>query len=142
MTTTNDPEASPPRPQPDVNEISQGFWEAARERKLKIQQCGDCHTFIHYPMALCPNCQSENLGYTEVSGRGTVYSFAVVHQQFHPAFTPPYVIALIDLDDAPNVRMYTNVVDCDPAAVEIGLAVRATFEDIGDGTLIPQFTPA
>ncbi|MGX7678854.1 Zn-ribbon domain-containing OB-fold protein [Jatrophihabitans sp. DSM 45814] len=131
----------PPRPQPDVNEISQGYWDGAKQHKLVIQQCGDCSTFIHFPMALCPNCQSENLGFTEVSGRGTVYSFAIVHQNFHPAFTPPYVIALTDLDDAPGIRMYTNILDVKPEAVEIGMPVQATFEDIGEGTVLPQFKP-
>jgi uncharacterized OB-fold protein len=106
-----------------------------------IQQCLDCQSFIHYPMALCPSCQSSSLTYTQVSGRGTVYSFAIIHQNFHPAFDPPYVIALTDLDDAPGVRLYTNILDCDPDDVQIGMAVKATFEDIGDGTLIPQFTP-
>ncbi|MCW2523796.1 MAG: hypothetical protein JWO63_2131, partial [Frankiales bacterium] len=80
--------------------------------------------------------------YTEVSGAGTLYSFAVIHQNFHPAFHTPYVIGLIDLADAPGVRLYTNVVDCDPEALSIGMTVQACFEDIGDGTLIPQFTPA
>ena len=140
MTTALD--FSPPRPHPYPDEVTAGFWEAAQKRVLAIQQCGDCGTFIHYPSALCTNCQSENLGYSEVSGRGTVYSFAIVRHSFHPAFTPPYVIALIDLDDAPGVRMYTNIVDVDPEAVRIDMPVQVTFEDIGDGTLIPQFMPA
>jgi uncharacterized OB-fold protein len=142
LSAPSDIEAIPARPHPNRDEISAGYWDGAQQRKLMIQQCGDCQTFIHFPMALCTNCQSENLGYTEVSGRGTLYSFAIVNQNFHPAFKPPYVIAVTDLDDAPGVRVYSNIVDCEPADVEIGMALQATFEDIGDGTLIPQFKPA
>jgi uncharacterized OB-fold protein len=139
---TVDPDLAPPRPQPYYNEVSAGHWEAAQQRRLAIQQCADCRTFMHYPSALCINCQSDDLGFTEVSGRGTVYSFAIVRHNFHPAFVPPYVIALIDLDDAPGVRMYTNILEVDPEDVRIDMPVTATFEDIGDGTLIPQFKPA
>lgn len=135
-------EVRPARPHPYIDEISAGHWEAAQRRTLAIQQCGDCGTFMHYPSALCINCQSANLGFTEVSGRGTVYSFAIVRHNFHPAFVPPYVIALIDLDDAPGVRMYTNILEADLDALHIGMPVKATFEDLGDGTLIPQFMPA
>jgi uncharacterized OB-fold protein len=139
MTVVDD--RMPPRPQPYVNDVSAGFWEAAQERKLAIQQCRECGTFMHYPLGVCSSCQSEDLGFTEVSGRGTVYSYAIVRHSFHPAFTPPYVIALIDLDDVPGVRMYTNILGVEPEAVSIGMPVQATFEDIGDGMLIPQFTP-
>ena len=137
-----DSEVRPARPHPYIDEISAGHWEAAQRRRLAIQQCGGCGTFMHYPSALCINCQSANLGFTEVSGHGTVYSFANVRHDFHPAFVPPYVIALIDLDDAPGVRMYTNILEADLDALHIGMAVKATFEDLGDGTLIPQFMPA
>jgi uncharacterized OB-fold protein len=135
-------EELPARPHPEYNEISRGYWDGAQQGRLTIQQCGDCGAFIHFPMALCPSCQSENLGYSEVSGAGTIYSFAVIHQNFHPAFQTPYVIGLIDLDDAPGVRLYTNIIDCEPDALSIGMSVQARFEDIGDGTLIPQFAPA
>jgi uncharacterized OB-fold protein len=137
-----DPDLVPPRPHPYFNEVSAGHWEAAQQRRLAIQQCAACGTFMHYPSALCINCQSADLGFTDVSGLGTVYSFAIVRHNFHPAFIPPYVIALIDLDDAPGVRMYTNILEVDYDDLHIGMAVKATFEDIGDGTLIPQFMPA
>jgi uncharacterized OB-fold protein len=140
VTTTSN--VNPPRPHPYPDEVTAGYWAAVQKRTLAIQQCGDCGTFIHYPSALCTNCQSENLDYSTVSGRGIVYSFAIVRHSFHPAFTPPYVIALIDLDDAPGVRMYTNIVDVDPETVRIDMPVQVSFEDIGGGILIPQFIPA
>ena len=53
-----DPAVRPARPHPYIDEISAGHWEAAQRRRLAIQQCGDCGTFMHYPSALCINCQS------------------------------------------------------------------------------------
>jgi uncharacterized OB-fold protein len=49
----------------------------------------------------------------------------------------PYVLALIDLEE--GVRMMSNVVDCDPHAVEIGMAVEVTFEDITEEITLPKF---
>ena len=77
-----------------------------------------------------------------MSGRGSIYSFTVVRQAFDPAFASqlPFVIWLIELDDAPGMRMLTNVVETDPGDVLVGQAVEVVFEDHGDWAL-PQFRP-
>jgi uncharacterized OB-fold protein len=86
-------------------------------------------------------CLSGELATEVVSGRGTVHTFTVNHQAWRPDLDEPYVIAVVELDDAPGVRLLTNVVDCDPEAVAIGLRVRVRFEDHGDVHL-PLFAPA
>jgi uncharacterized OB-fold protein len=53
---------------------------------------------------------------------------------------PPYVMAYVRLDD--GVAMMTNIVDCDPSAVAIGMKVKAVYRPTSDGTLVPMFAPA
>jgi uncharacterized OB-fold protein len=76
-----------------------------------------------------------------VSGRGTVFSHATVHRAFLPGLETavPYVVAVVALDDAPGVRLVSNVIDVDPAAVRIGLPVEVCFEDVGEGVTVPRF---
>jgi uncharacterized OB-fold protein len=132
-----------PKPAPSPNDISQFFWDAAREHRLMIQRCEDCGTYIHWPQVRCPRCGSERLGAAEVSGRGTVYAFSIVHHVFHPAFAAdaPYSLALIELAEQPGLRLLTNIVDCPNEALYTGMPVEVTFED-RDGYTVPQFRPA
>ena len=131
------------RPWLPPTEITQFFWDAAREHKLVIQRCDDCEVYVHWPAVLCPQCGSTSLSPSEVSGKATVYSFSVVHHVFHPIFAErvPYNIALVELEEQPGLRLIANIVDCANDDLAIGMRVEVTFEDHEDFTL-PQFRPA
>jgi uncharacterized OB-fold protein len=90
----------------------------------------------------CTECGSQALEWVVACGRGTVYSYTVARRPTHPAFAErvPYVIAIVELDEGPRVT--TNVVDCDPDAVRIGLPVELTFEAPVDGIALPLFRPS
>jgi uncharacterized OB-fold protein len=117
------------------------FWAAARERRLVVPKCADCGTFRLPPTPFCPSCQSTNVDWTEVSGRGVVFSFSVVHG--FPGL-PDIVLVpvVVDLPDAPGARLVSNVVDVDPASVQIGMELQVDFTPISDGWLLPVFRPA
>jgi uncharacterized OB-fold protein len=128
-----------PLPQPVANADSLPYWNAARERRLLIRQCGACGAKHFMPRYLCPVCWSENLEWIESAGKGSVHSYTVIRRAPVATFAGrvPYVIALIDLDEGP--RMVTNVLGDDALSVKIGDRVEVTFEDRGDGALLPQF---
>jgi len=111
----------------------------AATRVLEAAHCADCgHLFL--PLAaVCPRCWSARLDRRALSGFGEVATFTVYRQQYHPDFPPPYVIAVIALREGP--RMVSNVVDCAPEAVHVGLAVRVQHRLRG-GRLLPLFVPA
>jgi uncharacterized OB-fold protein len=114
------------------------FWEAAKQRRLVAMQCRDCNRFRMPPTPFCPQCRSTAVAWPELSGRGVVYSFSVVHGlPQHPDVTLLPVI--VDLPDAPGARLVSNVVDVDPAAVEIGAELTVDFVPISDGYLYPVF---
>ncbi|MEP7273272.1 MAG: Zn-ribbon domain-containing OB-fold protein [Acidobacteriota bacterium] len=129
------------RPLPKPDRDSEYYWAAARRHELVFQQCDECALFRFYPRLVCPSCMSTDYHWRESTGRGTVYSYTVIHRAPTPAFREqvPYVLALIDLEE--GVRMMSNVVGCDVGEVSIGMPVRVTFEDVSDEISLPKFTP-
>lgn len=124
-------------PQPIVNADSKPYWDAARERRLVIRRCKSCSQMHFMPRHLCPTCWSDQLEWVDAAGTGTVHSFTVIHRSPLPEFEVPYVVAAIDLSEGP--RMVTNIVGQDALQVAIGDQVEVTFEDRGEGALLPQF---
>jgi uncharacterized OB-fold protein len=124
-----------PYPVPDAETTP--FWDAVTAGRLDIQRCLSCHRHVFYPRSLCPHCGAANLEWVTVSGRGTVYSFTVVHRapaEFQDE--APYVVALVELEE--GVRMLTRLVDVEPAAVRVAMAVEVTLR--GEPRL-PYFRP-
>ena len=130
------------RPLPRLDEESRGFWEAARRHELVVQRCRSCGAFRYHPRAVCPACLSDDTEWVRASGRGEIYTFTVTRQNQAPAFAArvPYVLAYVLLDE--GVQVLTNIVDCDPEAVRIGMSVEVTFEDLNDEISLPVFRPA
>ncbi|AGW90194.1 hypothetical protein N234_09145 [Ralstonia pickettii DTP0602] len=126
-------------PKPVANADSQTYWNAARERRLMIRKCNACGQLHFMPRYLCPACWSDNLAWIDASGTGHVHSFSVIRRASDPAFASlvPYVIALIELDE--GVRMMANILGDDALDVAIGDPVKLTFEDRGDGAMLPQY---
>lgn len=123
---------------PSSNELTDGFWAAAREQRLVIQQCVECQQLRHYPQPMCPLCHCSDWAWAQVPGTGVVHSFTETHQPFHPAWRDrvPYVVATIALDC--GVRMISDL-DESVDRVYIGVPVEVFFEDIGDDITIPRF---
>lgn len=120
---------------------SEPFWDGLAAGELRLERCGDCEAVIWYPRGLCPQCGSLGLIWFKASGEGAVYSFTVVRRAagaFGPAV--PYVVAYVELAEGP--RVLTNIVDCDPGLVRIGLPVRCVFDADDTGRALLRFRPA
>jgi len=131
--------ASQPLPLPVSNADSLPYWSAARERRLLIRKCNACESLHFMPRYLCPVCWSDQLEWIDSKGSGSVHSFTIIRRAPMSAFAlrVPYVVALIELDEGP--RMMANVLGEDALSVGIGDRVSVTFEDRGDGAMLPQF---
>ena len=126
---------------PKVVDETRAFWTGGREGRLMITRCADCGYYNHPPTPRCGHCYSEQVAPTEVSGRGTVYSFTVNRQQWSPDLAVPYVLAVVALEEQASVRIFTNVVDVPADDVVIGMPVTVRFEPRGD-VFLPIFAPA
>ena len=129
-----------PRPAPIPDADSAPYWQAAHDGRLVVQRCDECGGCQLYPRDRCLVCRGP-VSWVEASGRGTVYSFTVIRQNYSRPFRDwiPYVVALVDLEEGP--RLMTNVVGCAPEDVRVGLPVRARFEAVSDTAGIALFTP-
>jgi uncharacterized OB-fold protein len=118
------------------------FWVAAAEHRLVIPRCTHCGLFRMPPSPFCYSCRAQDVEWVEQDGTGVVYSFTVVHHAVTPivANAVPYVPAVIELPDAPGVRLVVQLVGVDPKDVRIGMRVRVVWDDVGDGVAIPRFT--
>jgi uncharacterized OB-fold protein len=130
-------------PLPNPNLLDQEWWEHARNRRLCIQQCTSCGTFRHLPMPTCPNCLSFEYTWTQVSGRGTVYTYTVTHQLLSPALRDyvPYNVVLVELPDAGNVRIISNLVLPKGESPSIGQEVEVVWEQMSEDINLPRFRP-
>lgn len=132
-------EPTTPRMLPPLTEVNRPFWTGGRDGTLLVQRCARCERFVHPPVAGCPQCGGP-LTYEPVSGRGTVFTYTVNHQQFHPEVPPPYVIAIVVLDEQDDLRLVTNLVRCDVETLECGMPVQVCFEHDGE-VYLPLFEP-
>ena len=128
------------RPLPELLPGSDWFWTSGADGVLRVQGCTECRTLVHPPVPICPACRSRSWEPTPVSGNATVIGYTVNQHQWLPGFDPPYVIAVVALDESLDVRLTTNIVGCDPADVGIGMRVRVTFEHVED-VWLPLFEP-
>lgn len=131
-----------PRHLPTVDDTTRPFWEAARAGRLMACRCGRCTETFLYPRPFCPSCWSDAVSWIELSGRGTLYTYSIVHRTDLPPFAGrvPYVAALVDLDEGP--RLMTNVVDCAPDELRVGMPLEVTFRAESEEIHLPLFRPA
>ncbi|MER5695292.1 bifunctional MaoC family dehydratase N-terminal/OB-fold nucleic acid binding domain-containing protein [Streptomyces mirabilis] len=125
------------RPRPVVNRDNAGFWEGVGRHQLLIQRCGGCGTLRFPWLPGCGACGSPEWDTVEASGKGTVYSYVVMHHPPFPAFDPPYAVGLIEL--AEGVRIVSNVIGVPSDKVRIGMPVRLRFERYDEELVLPVF---
>jgi uncharacterized OB-fold protein len=132
--------AAKPRPLPIPTPETRHFWEGARHHELLLQQCDQCRHVYFPPRPFCPACASRRVSVVRASGRASLYSY-VIHHQPAPGFTPPYAIAVVELEEGP--RMMTSIVGCPqtPEALQLDMPLEVTFEQQNEEITLPVFKP-
>jgi uncharacterized protein len=90
---------------PEITELNAPFWKGLVQGEVRLQKCGKCAAHQYPPETFCYECGAEAMSWVGVSGEGTLYSFAVVHQLYHKAFKPflPYTVAIVQMDEGPRM---------------------------------------
>lgn len=135
-------EAERPLPEPITPE-TRPYWEGLKKRHLMLPNCSRCGPFF-YPRPYCPKCHRPATGWVKASGRGRLHSFQIAYQSFQSAFKikPPYVLAMIELEEGP--RLMSNLIGIapDPSVIQCDMPVEIVYEDLGNDVVLPLFKPA
>ncbi|MAI77935.1 MAG: hypothetical protein CL917_03265 [Deltaproteobacteria bacterium] len=130
----------PQRIKPVLGHDNEWWWQCVEKGELAIQKCSSCGVLRHPPRPMCGECQSTDWEFIFSTGRGTINSYVVIHYPEVPGYTYPLVVAVVDLEE--GTRFVSNVVDVDPAEVEIGMSVQASIEHVDDEMKLPVFRRA
>jgi len=127
-------------PTPDLE--TQPFWDGCREGKFLVRHCKACDEDHFYPRPFCPKCWSDDVEWKQASGRATLYTYSIVHQNDLPPYNEsvPYVAAVVDLEEGP--RVMTNIEGVPFEDLRVGMQVVVDFKAISDDVTIPVFRPA
>ena len=129
------------KPLPEADEASKPFWDGAFEGRLILMRCADCREWRLPSRPHCDACLSDKFTWEQASGKGTVRTFGVMHQKYHPgwAAVSPYNVTIVELEEGP--RLPTNIVGIENADIRVGMPVVVEFERHEDVAL-PKFRPA
>lgn len=129
------------KPIPAISREMRPFFEAAKRRQLVMQRCSTCGSYRFPARPLCSSCLSDQATWEQVSGKGEVLSYTIMHQVYHPGFASevPYAIVLVQLVEGP--RLISNLVGVPSDQVRIGMPVEVVFEDISEEVTLPKFAP-
>jgi len=122
--------------QPYGDPITYPFWEAAERHELLIQRCPECGSYQFYPRPFCLACNAGKVEWVKAKGEATIYSMTTVRVQIAPQFNPPYIAAVVQLDEGP--RMLTSIEGGSP---RIGDRVKLAWREREDEPPLPVWTP-
>jgi len=132
---------APNRSLPAPDALTQPFWDAAAQRRLVMQRCGDCGHYASPPAPVCERCGSDKLDWQPVSGRGRVYSYTTNYQKSVAGFEEvvPYVNLVVELQEQPLLLLIGDLIDEDASWLRIGAPVEVVFAPLAEGLLLPQW---
>jgi uncharacterized OB-fold protein len=127
---------------PDAN--TRPFWDACLRRELRLQRCADCGRFRQPPLPGCPRCGSPRSEWPLLAGKGTVFSYTIVHHAAAPplAASVPYNVVVVELDDAPGARLISNLLEVQAEEVTVGMRVEVAWDVVRDDLVLPRFRRA
>ena len=128
------------RPVPVTDMDTKPYWDYCKQHELRVQKCLKCGKIYTPPSYICPHCLNIGSEWVKLKGKGKVYSFIIVRRQYHPMLPPPYVVAIIELEE--GIHMLSNVVECKPEDVKIDMPVTVVWDDVSPEFSMPKFKPA
>lgn len=119
------------------------FWEGTRQGEIRFPKCRSCHRFHWYLCVLCPFCHSPNIEWQTVTSQPKVFTWTCVRWKLGPLFDiqGPYIVALVEFDEAPGLYLATNLIGCQPEEVHIGMPLEIVFQRVNDKVTMPLFRP-
>jgi uncharacterized protein len=116
------------------------FWEACRDGRFLLHRCDICKRH-YWPASRCIDHGGKAMQWVTASGRGTLYTYTIMHHAYTSSMKGkiPYVVAVVKLEEGPF--FHSNLVDCSPDEVAIGLSLKAVMREHETGLVVPMFQP-
>jgi uncharacterized OB-fold protein len=133
-------QAAAQRMRPVIGHDNKWWWDRINAGELPIQRCKECGTLRHPPRPMCWKCQSLEWDHVAASGKGTVYSYVVVHRPPFPGYEYPLVVAVVEIEE--GTRIVSNLVGIDAQDVKIDMPVKVSIENVDEELKLPLFRPA
>ncbi|MFW9991482.1 MAG: Zn-ribbon domain-containing OB-fold protein [Candidatus Odinarchaeota archaeon] len=124
---------------PEITDHAEQYWKGLKERKLLVQKCGKCGEVFFPPRARCPECLSNAFDWTELSGKGELYSWSEIYMP-PLAFGDSFILGIIDLEERVG-RIITRV-EAKPEELEIGMRMEIGYVDVAENLTLCIFKPA
>lgn len=123
---------------PPIKTSNAEYWDGLSKHELRLQCCDDCGTFRFPDAGICPSCLSDRAKWKAVSGRGVLWSWIIMHQQYYPAFADelPYLVAFIQLEEGPFMM---STLAGDKTELRCDMPVRVVFDTLANGRTIHKF---
>jgi uncharacterized protein len=122
---------------------TQPWWDAAADHRLVAARCTNCGAFRSPPTPYCPHCLNQDIDWVELSGDAVLYTFTIIRHAPSPELSEsvPFTVGVVKLPDADDIKLVTNVVNCRPEDVRIGMELRVVWDDVEPGKSVPRFEP-
>ena len=129
------------KPLPAISSLNRPYWDALKQRELRLQKCAGCGKVWYPPSPLCPACWSREFTWERLSGRGRVNSWVVFHQSYFRGYDDelPYNVAEVELEEGP--RLLTNLVGIKNDEIRAGIPVEIVFDDVNAEVTLAKFRP-
>ena len=124
---------------PAISALTRPFWDACAQGRLLLPRCNACARHFFRPEVACTHCFAIDWQWAPASGRGTLYSYSIVHKAPAPGFAVPLVLAVVELDEGPC--LFSNLVQCEHDAIRIGMDLQVRFDEVAPGIHLPRFQP-
>jgi len=115
-------------PLPAITDFSKAYWQGTVHNELRLSHCRNCEHVWLPPSPRCPRCLSADLDTVTASGRAKLWSWVVMHRQYLKQFPPPYVVALVELEEGPTLM--STIADASAEALRCDAAMEAVFEPV------------
>jgi uncharacterized OB-fold protein len=125
---------------PNITPLTRPFWDACTEGRFLIPRCNSCGQHFFRPEVACTHCFSTDWQWAEASGRGSLYSYSIVHKAPAPGFKTPFVLAVVEIEE--GCFMFSNLIGCEDADMRIGMRLSVSFDNVAPGVDLPRFRPA
>ena len=130
------------KPLPLMQGLAKQFYDWCRQHELRFQRCTACGAWRHVPREMCAACGAWEWEWARSGGRGSLFTWTVAARAMHPAFQAdvPHVSVVVEMEE--GVRLVSEVIDCPPDELEVGMPVEVVFDDATPEVTLPKFRRA